>query len=75
MARSSPPTGLIYIRDTEAGPGIASRLGVTPETVRRWRSKGRGPATFRIGGRVVAHIHVIEQYAAEGERRRPAVAR
>lgn len=76
MARSSPPPGLIYIRDTAAGPGIATRLGVTPGTIRKWRCAGRGPDTFRIGGRVVAHIAVVEAYAAHGEgrSRRPAVA-
>ncbi|MFC8156342.1 helix-turn-helix transcriptional regulator [Streptomyces cinereoruber] len=62
---------MIYVRDTPAGPGIASRLGVTPGTIRKWRSAGRGPATFRIGGRIVAHIKDIEAYATTGERRSP----
>ncbi|MEV7282843.1 helix-turn-helix domain-containing protein [Streptomyces sp. NPDC093111] len=66
--RPSPPDGLVYIEDTAAGPGIASRLGIAPATVRRWRSLGRGPATFRIGKKVVARISVIEAYLAERER-------
>ncbi|MER8042737.1 hypothetical protein [Streptomyces sp. NPDC094032] len=66
--RPCPPHGLIYIEDTAAGPGIASRLGIAPGTVRRWRSLGRGPATFRIGKRVVARISVIDNYLVERER-------
>ncbi|MET9952360.1 helix-turn-helix domain-containing protein [Streptomyces sp. NPDC006339] len=73
MARSSPPPGLIYIEDTAAGPGIATRLGIAPGTVRRWRSLGQGPATFRIGKKVVARISAVEDFLAQRERegRRP----
>ena len=31
----TPPPGLIWIEDTDAGPGIATRLGVKPGTIRR----------------------------------------
>ncbi|MFF6836003.1 hypothetical protein ACFY84_29860 [Streptomyces sp. NPDC012438] len=71
MARTSPPPGLIYVRDTPAGPGIASRLGVTPGTVRKWRCADRGPRTYRLGGLIVAHITDIEQYATRRKRRSP----
>lgn len=69
MARSSPPPGLIYIGDTPAGPGIATLLGVTPTTIRKWRCQGRGPRTWRIGGRVVADIAAVKRYARRGEPR------
>ncbi|MFJ9889844.1 helix-turn-helix transcriptional regulator [Streptomyces sp. NPDC091287] len=66
--RPSPPPGLIYIGDSASGPGIASRLGITPGTVRKWRSAGRGPQTFKVGGRVVAREHVVTEYIAALER-------
>ncbi|MFE3400746.1 helix-turn-helix transcriptional regulator [Streptomyces anulatus] len=66
--RPSPPPGLIYIGDTASGPGIASRLGITPGTVRKWRMKGRGPQTFKVGGRVVAREHAVAEYIAAQER-------
>ncbi|MGW1813321.1 helix-turn-helix transcriptional regulator [Streptomyces sp. NPDC002125] len=59
---------MIYIADTASGPGIASRLGITPGTLRKWRMKGHGPATFKIGGRVVAHEHAVAEYIAMLER-------
>lgn len=62
--RSSPPPGLIYIHDTEAGPGIATRLGVRPNTIRTWRTQGRGPRTWRLNGRIVSSIEAIEEYLA-----------
>ncbi|MDX2520537.1 MULTISPECIES: helix-turn-helix domain-containing protein [Streptomyces] len=62
--RSSPPPGLIYIADTESGPGIATRLGVRPGTIRTWRNQGRGPRTWRLNGRVVSSVDDIEAYLA-----------
>lgn len=66
--RPSPPDGLIYIADTASGPGIASRLGITPGTFRKWRVEGRGPASFKLAGRVVARVDVVAEYVAEQER-------
>lgn len=60
--RPSPPAGLIYIADSPSGPGIASRLGITPGTVRKWRMKQRGPSTFMLAGRVAARIEAVDEY-------------
>lgn len=66
--RPCPPPGLIYIADTASGLGIASRLGITPGTFRKWRITGRGPESFKIGGRVVAHERAVAEYIAQRER-------
>lgn len=66
---SAPPPGLVYIRDTSAGPGIASRLGITSSTYRKWRMRGEGPETFRIGRRIVARIGAIDAWIDEQEQR------
>ncbi|MFC9247791.1 helix-turn-helix transcriptional regulator [Streptomyces sp. NPDC057136] len=65
--RTSPPPGLIYIADTPSGPGIASRLGILPATFRKWRVAGRGPACFKIGGRVVAREDAVAEYITAQE--------
>ena len=38
---------------------VASRLRVAPETLRFWRWKGLGPASFRVGGRVAYREAVV----------------
>lgn len=63
--KSPPPPGLVYIDDYEHPDGtvtlgIASRLGITPSTYRKWRMDGRGPATFPLGKRVVARIEAVD---------------
>ncbi|MGW0821777.1 helix-turn-helix domain-containing protein [Streptomyces sp. NPDC002845] len=63
-SRPSPPLGLIYVHDTDDGPGIATRLGVRPGTIRTWRNQGRGPRTWRLNGRIVSSIADIEKYLA-----------
>ncbi|MCD9194258.1 helix-turn-helix transcriptional regulator [Streptomyces albireticuli] len=80
---SAPPEGLLYIQDTKAGPGIATRLGITPATYRKWRMRKEGPESFRLGKRVVARVEAIDEYIAKQEERakqakpemRPAEAR
>ncbi|MFV8127480.1 helix-turn-helix transcriptional regulator [Streptomyces syringium] len=64
---SAPPPGLLYIEDTKEGPGIASRLGITPSTYRKWRMKKKGPHTFRLSKRVVARIEAVDAYIAQQE--------
>ncbi|MFC1410456.1 hypothetical protein ACEZDG_14395 [Streptacidiphilus sp. N1-1] len=53
---------MIHIEDSEAGPGIASRLGVKPGTVRRWRTAGRGPRTWVQNGRVTSTPEDVAEY-------------
>lgn len=66
-----PPPGIAYIEDVTDGDkvivlGIASRLGITPGTYRKWRMAGKGPdRTFLIGKRVAAFITDIDAYLAE----------
>lgn len=73
-ARPKPPAGIVYItdwRDKDSGlviDGIATRLGLTSSTYRKWRMAGRGPHAFLIGGRVVARIAEIEAWIAQQER-------
>ncbi|WP_218782790.1 AlpA family transcriptional regulator [Streptomyces sp. BR123] len=74
LARQKPPEGIVYIDDYEAedgtvSPGIASRVGVTPSTYRKWRMVGKGPQTFPLGKRVAARIAVIDAWIAEQEQR------
>lgn len=66
MSRTPPP-GLLWIEGTEAGPGIASRLGITPSTYRKWRIAGKGPHAFVLGKRVVARVESVDAYIAELE--------
>lgn len=62
-----PPPGFCFAQDStdDEGnviPGIATRLGITYSTYRKWRMAGKGPATLRIGKRVAARISAVELY-------------
>ncbi|MEU4502600.1 hypothetical protein PXH67_06520 [Streptomyces sp. P8-A8] len=64
-----PPDGIVWIEDYQAPdgsvvPGIASRLGISPSTYRKWRMRGEGPLAFVIGKKVAARIESIEAYLA-----------
>ncbi|GHJ21687.1 helix-turn-helix transcriptional regulator [Streptomyces albus] len=68
-----PPPGLVYAQDSEDRNGerilgIASRLGITYSTFRKWRVAGKGPATFKLGKNIVAREEAVEAYIAEQER-------
>lgn len=72
QAQQKPPADLIFIEDyvDETGtviPGIASRLGITPGTFRKWRMAGKGPSCFMLGKRVAARVEAIEKWIAEQE--------
>jgi len=41
---------------------VADRLRVAPETLRFWRWKGVGPASLRVGGRVVYSESVVADW-------------
>ena len=67
-ASSTPPPGLLYIDDSPDGtPGIASRLGITPGTYRKWRMAGKGPQSFILSKKVVARVEVVDAYITELE--------
>ena len=70
----APPDGFVWAQDyrDEDGrvvlPGIASRLGITYHTYRKWRMRGETPPTVLIGKRVAARIEWIEQFNAKREK-------
>ncbi len=64
-----PPPGFCFAQDStdddgNVVPGIASRLGITYSTYRKWRMAGTGPITDRLGKRVVARIEAVDAYLA-----------
>jgi hypothetical protein len=64
-----PPPGFVFIEDYEdddgtVTPGVASRLGISVSTYRKWRMAGKGPETFRHGKRVMARESVVEAWLA-----------
>lgn len=48
-----------YLSTTEA----ARHLGVSPSTLRTWRSEERGPRFLKFGNTVIYERSVIEDYA------------
>lgn len=44
---------------------VAARLRVAPATLRFWRWKCVGPASFRVGGRVVYRESVLAAWVDE----------
>ena len=43
----------------------ARYLGVAPQTLANWHTQGRGPKSFRIGGRAFYRRDDIDAYIAE----------
>lgn len=68
LAVRKPPHGIVWIEDYEDEegviPGIASRLGISPSTYRKWRMRDEGPVSFYIGKKVAARIDSIEAWLA-----------
>lgn len=56
-----PPEGCLW------PPQAAKRLGVKTDTLKTWRYLRKGPASFKIGGKVVYRIAAIDAYMAECE--------
>lgn len=68
-----PPDGFVWAQDhkSEDGrtvPGIASRLGITYSTYRKWRMRGEGPPTVVLGKKLAARVEWIDQFMAQRER-------
>ncbi|MGW8953041.1 hypothetical protein [Streptomyces sp. NPDC055709] len=63
-----PPDGFVWIEDyrsedgTVVTPGIASRLGISVSTYKKWRMRDEGPVTFFIGKKAAARIEDVEAY-------------
>lgn len=60
------PAGCLWLEET------APRLGVKPSTLRKWRLTGRGPASFKVEGRVVFKEAVVDAYLANCEAADPS---
>jgi hypothetical protein len=56
---ASRPTG--WLNQGE----LAARWGLSPHTLEAWRSRRRGPAYLKIGGRVHYRLEDIEAWEAE----------
>ncbi|MGW2113702.1 helix-turn-helix transcriptional regulator [Streptomyces zhihengii] len=70
----APPQGLAWAQDWVSPdgktriPGIATRLGITYNTYRKWRMRGEGPPAIKVGNkRVAASIRAIEKWLADQE--------
>ncbi len=44
---------------------LAATLRTSPETVRYWRHVGRGPASFKVGRRVVYDREAVQTWLEE----------
>lgn len=58
--RNAPP-GCLWL------PDAADYLGYEISTLRKWRIKKKGPASFRAGGRVFYRITVLDAWLAAQE--------
>ncbi|HTE57055.1 MAG TPA: hypothetical protein VK698_39650 [Kofleriaceae bacterium] len=81
LAQQKPPPGVVWIydyTDPETGevllPGIATRLGISPNTFRKWRMADKGPKSFLLGKPVAAFIEDIDAWIAEQGGREYAAA-
>jgi hypothetical protein len=59
-----PPPGFVFIEDYvdddgNVTPGVATRLGISVSTYKKWRLAKKGPQTFRHGKRVMARETVV----------------
>lgn len=43
---------------------VAETLRTSPETVRFWRHVGKGPASFKVGRRVLYAVEDVESFIA-----------
>lgn len=44
---------------------VADRFRTSPATVRYWRHVGKGPASFRVGARVLYDVGLVEAWEHE----------
>lgn len=63
----APPAGYLYIEDSldahgNVVAGIATRLGISPSTYRKWRMRREGPKATRYGKRVIAREADVETW-------------
>ena len=58
VTASPPPNQRRVLSETE----LAQRWGVSPKTLQRWRTEGRGPQYLKLSKRVTYPLDVIAQY-------------
>jgi excisionase family DNA binding protein len=44
---------------------VAEKLRTSPETVRFWRHVGKGPASFKVGRKVLYAVEDVEAFIAD----------
>jgi predicted site-specific integrase-resolvase len=54
-------------------PAAATRIGVTPGTLAKWRSAGTGPAYYVVAGRIIYDERELDAYV-ESCRVQPSTA-
>lgn len=54
---------------------VAALLRVSPATVRYWRGRGVGPASFKVEGRVVYRHSAVDEWVRRQENRPDVGAR
>lgn len=64
MPTAAPPTDSDDILDSAS---VSRWIKIPPGTLRNWRSRGVGPASFRLGGRVVYRRRAVEAWLATQE--------
>jgi hypothetical protein len=43
---------------------LAEKYGIKPQTWRKWRTRGRGPAFYRLGGKIRYSLSDVEAWIA-----------
>ena len=51
---------------------LAQQLGLSVDTLRRWETEGDGPASIRVGRRVLYRVTVVNAWLRARERKAPA---
>lgn len=46
---------------------VADRFRTSPGTVRYWRHVGKGPASFRLGARVLYDLDLVEAWERQAQ--------
>jgi hypothetical protein len=67
--RQTLPPGFLFLDDYthddgKVTPGVASRLGITPGTYKKWRLAGKGPEMFQHGKRLMVRVEVVDAWLA-----------
>ena len=51
---------------------LAQRLRMAPQTLRAWRHAHKGPASLKLGGKVLYAVEDVEAFIAEARTGTPA---